>query len=215
MLPDGIRLIAEHNDVRRGALEEFQGAIPAYEEKVAILVDMGVDIIHPEGTPPFLLLGREGESKLIRRWQRRFGVPIFTSAMNQVNALRALKVKTIVHLRATSWDKGNRTTVGYFTDAGFKVLATERFDVPFADIPSISWHDVYAGAKRTVLKHPRAEAVYIQGSGWGSLEMIEPLERDLGIPVVYPVTARCWEIQKRLRVRAPLRGYGRLLAELP
>ncbi len=215
LLPEGIRLIAQYNNVRYGALEEFKNAIPAYEAMVAELAELGVDLIHPEGTPPFLLLGRDGERKLIRRWRRKFGVPIFTSAMNQVRALRALKVKNILHVRATSWDRNNRTTVGYFTDAGFNVLATERFEVPFAEISRISWHEIYAGTKKAVLKQPRAEAIYFQGSGWGSLKMIEPLERDLGIPVVYPVIARCWEIQKRLRVRAPITGYGRLLAELP
>ncbi len=215
LLPEGVTIIARHNDVRYGELKEFNSAIPAYEAMVADLAAMGVDLIHPEGTPPFMLLGRDGEQKLIRRWQRKFGVPIFTSATNQVNALRALRVKNILHVRATSWDRNNLTTVGYFTDAGFNVLATERFEVPFAEISRISWHEIYAGTKKAVLKHPRAEAIYFQGSGWGSLKMIEPLERDLGIPVVYPVIARCWEIQKRLRIRQPVQGYGRLLAELP
>ena len=39
------------------------------------------------------------------------------------------------------------------------------------------------------------------------------LERDLGVPVVHPVTARAWEIQKRLHIRKPVTGYGRLLAD--
>jgi len=29
------------------------------------------------------------------------------------------------------------------------------------------------------------------------------------------VPARCWEIQKRLHVREPVRGFGRLARELP
>ena len=153
LLPKGIRLMVQYLNVRRGALEEFQSAIPAYEAMVSELAGLGVDLIHPEGTPPFLLLGRDGERKLIQRWRRKFGIPIFTSAMNQVAALRALKVKNILHVRATSWDKGNRATVGYFTDAGFKVLATERFEVPFADISRISWQRAHKATKKAVLKH--------------------------------------------------------------
>ena len=41
------------------------------------------------------------------------------------------------------------------------------------------------------------------------------LAASLGVPVVHPVTARAWEIQKRLRVRKPVKGYGRLLETLP
>ena len=52
------------------------------------------------------------------------------------------------------------------------------------------------------------------GSGWRTLDIIATLEQDLGVPVVHPVTARAWEIQKRLRVRKPVKGYGRLLRDL-
>jgi hypothetical protein len=35
------------------------------------------------------------------------------------------------------------------------------------------------------------------------------------VPVVHPVAARVWYVQKRLQVRQPLQGASRLLAELP
>jgi maleate cis-trans isomerase len=53
------------------------------------------------------------------------------------------------------------------------------------------------------------------GWGWRTLDIVDMLERDLGVPVVHPVTARIWEIQKRLHVREPVAGYGHLLAALP
>jgi maleate cis-trans isomerase len=47
------------------------------------------------------------------------------------------------------------------------------------------------------------------------LDIIQTLERDLQTPVVHPVAARVWEIQKRLHVREPRLGYGYLLDALP
>jgi maleate cis-trans isomerase len=44
--------------------------------------------------------------------------------------------------------------------------------------------------------------------------LIAPLERDLGVPVVQAIAARIWEIQKRLNVHEPIKGYGRLLETL-
>jgi maleate cis-trans isomerase len=44
--------------------------------------------------------------------------------------------------------------------------------------------------------------------------MVDALERDLGVPVVHPIPARCWEIQLRLSIRQPVAGYGRLLSEM-
>lgn len=53
------------------------------------------------------------------------------------------------------------------------------------------------------------------GPAWRTLDIIEPLEQDLGIPVVHATPAQSWLIQKRLRVRQPMPGLGRLLAEMP
>ena len=52
------------------------------------------------------------------------------------------------------------------------------------------------------------------GSGWRTLEIIKVLEQDLQVPVVHPVTARVWEIQKRLHVREPRKGFGHLLGSV-
>ena len=46
------------------------------------------------------------------------------------------------------------------------------------------------------------------------LPVIDILEQDLGVPVIHPVPARCWEIQHRLSIRQPVSGFGRLLAEM-
>jgi len=51
MLPDGIGVIPLFNNVRHGKIEEFQSAIPAYEEKIAELAEDKVDLIHPAARP--------------------------------------------------------------------------------------------------------------------------------------------------------------------
>ena len=116
-------MIPLFNNVRHGKIEEFQSAIPAYEEKIAELAEDKVDLIHPAGTPPFMLLGYKGEAELIQRWERRFGIPIFTSGTNQVAAMKALKIKKFVGI---GYDFDDTSIVArYFSDAGFEVLDRE------------------------------------------------------------------------------------------
>jgi maleate cis-trans isomerase len=45
--------------------------------------------------------------------------------------------------------------------------------------------------------------------------IVASLEHDLDVPVIEPVLARAWEIQKLLHMRIPIPGHGHLLAELP
>ena len=213
MLPDGIGVIPLFNNVRHGRIEEFQAAIPAYEEKIAELAEDKVDLIHPAGTPPFMLLGYEGEAKLIRKWEKQFGIPIFTSGTNQVAAMKALGVRKFVGIGYDFEDTG--IVARYFMDAGFTVLELEKLPGAWEEVGRLSSKDIYYQARNLFLRHRDADAIYFQGGKLRILDIVEPLEQDLGVPVIHPGVTQCWEIQKRLRVRQPQRGYGRLLAELP
>jgi maleate cis-trans isomerase len=213
MLPEGIGVIPLFNNIKHGKIEEFRAALSAYEEKIAELTEDKVDLIHAAGTPPFMLLGYKGEQELIEKWEKRFKIPIFTSGTNQINALRTLKIKKFV---GAGYDfEDTRIVANYFTDAGFNVLAIERIPVPWEEVGRLSSGEVYSLIKKAFLKHPGAEGIYFQGGKLRILDIIEELEQDLQVPVVHPGVAQCWEIQKRLHVRQPKTGYGRLLAEMP
>ena len=213
MLPDGIGVIPLFNNVRYGRIEEFQAAIPAYEEKIAELAEDKVDLIHPAGTPPFMLLGYQAEARLIAKWEKQFGIPIFTSGTNQVAAMKALGVRKFVGI---GYDFDDTSIVArYFTDAGFTVLELEKLPGPWEKVGRLSSKDIYYQARNLFLRHRDADAIYFQGGKLRILDIIQPLEQDLGVPVIHPGVTQCWEIQKRLRVRQPRPGYGKLLAELP
>ena len=213
MLPEGIGVIPLFLGIKQGTTDEFKRAITPYEPLVAQLAEIGCDLIHPEGAPPFMLLGHKGETELLKKWERQHKVPMFTSGSNHVRALKALKVKRFVG--ATYFTGAiNDVFAKYFVEAGFEVLAMEGISAPFEEIGQLSAHEVYAHVKRAFLKHRKgAQAIYLLGSGWRVLPVIDMLEQDLGVPVIHPVPARCWEIQHRLSIRQPFKGFGRLLSE--
>jgi maleate cis-trans isomerase len=214
MLPAGIRLIPLRLDVRRGALDEFRSAIPAYEEKVAELARMGVDVINPSGAPPFMVLGYRNEQDLIRQWEKAYQTRIFTSGTSHVDAFRALGVRRFVGVTYFRGDI-NRIYAQYFADAGFDCLAMAGMDVDFAAVPELASSDVARFITDELRKHPTAEAIYMLGAAWHTLDIIAPLEREFGVPVVHALPAQCWDIQRHLGLRQPRPGFGRLLAEMP
>jgi maleate isomerase len=213
MLPEGIGVIPLFLNINKGTTDEFKRAVTPYEPLLATLAEQGCDLIHPEGAPPFMLLGYKGEAALLKKWERQYKVPMFTSGTNHVRALKALKVKRFVGATYFS-GKINDLFARYFVEAGFDVLGMEGIDAEFDKIQQLSAQEVYAHIKRSFLKHKGAQAIYLLGSGWRVLETIDMLEQDLGVPVIHPVPARCWEIQHRLSIREKIPGYGRLLAEM-
>ncbi|HET9148952.1 MAG TPA: hypothetical protein VFO61_00610, partial [Alphaproteobacteria bacterium] len=201
-------------NIHRGTTDEFKDKMKAYEAKIEELVPQKCDCIHPNGAPPFMIHGYKGEAKIVSGWEKKYKVPIFTAGQNHVAALKALKAKSIVGATYFS-GKINDVFARYFEDAGFKVKAMEGIDVPFDKVQELSSREVYAHIKKNFLKHKGADAIYMLGSGWRTLDILDTLEQDLGVPVVHPVPARVWEFQKRLFINEPGKGYGTLLADLP
>lgn len=213
LLPDGICLLPLFLDIRKGTVAEFERAVEPYEPLLDRLAEAKVDLLHPEGAPPFMLKGYQGECDIIKRWEDKYQIPVFTSGSNHVRAMKALGVKKFI---GATYFNGpiNDMFANYFVGAGFDVLGMEGLDVPFADVGQLSPYEVYAHVKKVFLRNPTADGIYLLGSGWRIMEMIQELEDDLGVPVIHPIPARAWEIQRRLHVRRPVQGYGRLMSEL-
>jgi len=214
LLPEGIGVIPLFLNIHEGTESEFRSVLDTIAGKVAELAALKVDLIHPEGAPPFMVHGFEGEHDIVSRWEDAYGVPVVTAGQTQVEAMRALDVESIVGV--TYFDgEINDVFSRYFRDAGFDVRAMEGISVPFTEVGRLSSQEVYAHTKRAFLKHPDADAVYMLGSGWRVLDIVDTLEEDLEVPVIHAVPARVWAIQRRLHVNQPVLGYGRLLEEMP
>ena len=57
MLPEGVGVIPLFLNIRQGTTDEFKRAVEPFEPLVAELAKEEVDLILPEGAPPFMLLG--------------------------------------------------------------------------------------------------------------------------------------------------------------
>lgn len=214
LLPEGIGVVPLYLNIQRGTEDEFRSALNAVEGKVEELAKEGVDLIHPEGAPPFMVHGFKGEEKIVKEWEDKHKIPIVTAAMTQVEALRTLKIRKFVGVTYFTGSLNDIFT-RYFQEAGFDVSAMEGISVPFEDVGRLSSQEIYAHTRKAFLKNQSAEGIYMLGTGWRCLDIIHLLEEDLQVPVVHPVPARVWSIQKRLHVRQPVKGFGRLLEEMP
>lgn len=215
LLPDGVGVIPVYLGLKEHNEQAYQDALPTYDLRVAELAKIGVDLIHPEGAPPFLIRGYKAEQEIVRNWEKQYRIPIVTSAMTQIEAFRAMGMKKFLGVTYHQNQKINDMFAGYFVAAGFSVVAIEGMPVDRSQAESLSSEETYAHIKRIFFKHPGADGIYLQGSGtWRPTDVV-PLEEDLNVPVIHPVAARVWYVQKRLHIRQPLKGVGRLLEQMP
>ncbi|HTH98819.1 MAG TPA: hypothetical protein VL574_15495 [Stellaceae bacterium] len=215
LLPKGVGLLPVYLAFHQGTEAEFKQGFGEYEKQIAILAGHGCDIIHPEGAPPFMVQGLVKETAIVDAWQKKYRTPVFTSGQNHVHAMHALKVKSLF---GATYFKGkiNDLYAKYFEDAGFKVYGMQGLQgVDFTKVQDVPSSQIYDFIKAGFEKSPGAECIYMLGSGWHTLDIIDRLEQTLGVPVVHPQTARVWEIQKRLHIHEPMQGYGVLMSKLP
>jgi len=214
LLPPGIGIAVAYLNFTEGSAREMERSFPNYEKNIAYLASQKCDVISIEGAPPFMMLGPDGENKMVEGWKEKYKTDMFTSSQNQVNVLRAMKIKKIFGIAAFGPEQA-KVFAKYFEDSGIAVAAMASIETSFAGIPDLPPELIYKLIKKNFLQHKGSDAIYILGSGLDTLSIIEALEQDLGVPVVQPTAARVWEIQKRLHVRVPVKGYGVLLATLP
>ena len=214
LLPDGVCVVPRYVGVRAGTEAEFDEAIAVAESRVAELAEFGVDLVVIQGVPPIMLRGYRFDGELTERLTRQYAVPVLTATTAQVEAFRALEVRTMVVL---SYIQGamNARFAAFIEQAGFTVTGVEEIQgVAFADVGDIPAEVIYREAKKAFIRHG-GECVYLLGAGWDCLPAVEYLEEDLGVTVVTNLNAEVWATQKRLRLREPVEGFGRLLRTLP
>ena len=214
LLPEGIGVIPVYVNVTAESREN--GSVyPAYEDRIAYLASQKCNLIAIEGAPPFMLLGRAREAEMVKSWKRKYKIDMFTAPQNQVNAFRALKANRILGI--TSGANGrdvNKVYSKYFEDCGLSVVAMERMGAELNAVDDVPVERILPVIQKAFARNG-ADAVYLLGVSLEAIPLIAPIERELGVPVVQAITARIWEIQKRLNVHEPIRGYGRLLEQLP
>lgn len=214
LMPEGVGFIALHVGVSAGTDQEFRDALAIAEKKVAKLAKLGADIVMIMGAPPTMVHGYGADAETATQLTQKYGVTVLTATIAQVEAFRALGIRRLVGITYFK-DDLNRKFARFLEDGGFEVAAMKGLDVPFADAGKIHPDEIYAFAKKVFIESGGADGIYMLGAGWHNLPIIELLERDLQTNVVSSIPAQVWATQKRLYIRAPVKGYGRLLEEMP
>lgn len=216
LMPDGVGIITRYVGVRSGTEKEFEEALAIAEERVAELAKLHVDLVVIQGVPPIMLRGFKFDAELVQTLQRKYGVPVLTATATQVEALRALGLKRIVGVTYFK-DDLNPKFGKFFEEGGFEVACMKGCidNMPFSDLGRIPAEEIYAQAKKIFIEVGGGDCLYLLGAGWDCLPAIEPLERDLGTTVITNVTADVWATQRRLHLREPVQGFGRLMREMP
>lgn len=118
----------------------------------------------------------------------------------------------------------NDAIVRYFTAFGFQTAVIPGFSLtsqsedlyatPLMALDEVTGDQVYRYCKSGIARlSGSVDALYINGGGWEVAPILELLESDLGIPVIWALAAEMWLAYSTLGIADPIKGCGVLLRD--
>jgi maleate cis-trans isomerase len=157
--------------------------------------------------------GRAWNEQIARQLTEIAGVPTVTTAGAMAASLKVQSVKRVAVVTPYVELTNTRLTA-FLGEYGIDVSALGTFDMlDMFDHAKIQPADVYAQVKATLTGDE--DAVFVACTQVRALEVVDMLERDLGLPVYSAVQATIWMAYRTLGIDPGLTGYGSLLREMP
>jgi len=190
---DTFRRMEEESD---RAMRELQTA----QVQALAFCDMGIALVMEEGW---------GE-KRVARIQDVSGFPATTGALAMLDALKTLGAERIGI--ATPYPESLHRRAGpFFERYGFSCVGDANLPIPdpanVGKVPPSRVYELIKDADR-----PEAEALLLLATDIRSIEVIQPLENELGKPVVSTNVCLMWKSLELTGVMEGIRDHGRLLS---
>jgi maleate isomerase len=195
--------------------EDLERAVAAIDPQVSHLVSRGADLILQSGTPLALSLGPEGLERLLARLREQSGVPVLSSALNALEAARALNVRRLVV--ANKWnDSLNRKLAAFLRHWDIELVGSAAESQEPAHFQSADLREgaalAYRLGREALERTAQADALFIGGGAWFAEPAAERLEREFGKPVITSLNGAVRAILKALDCWRPFpAGHGRVL----
>lgn len=148
-----------------------------------------------------------------RRIEEATGIPCVTAESALAEALQAIGAKRLA-VGTPQPSSRNAHVERVFGWGGFEIRVIRSLEI--ADLGEVNRPGpevAYRLGREADRAAPDADAVCILATDFRTVEAIEPLERDVGKPVITNNQALFWACLRRAGLRAPLPGFGRVLRE--
>ncbi|HEU4343469.1 MAG TPA: hypothetical protein VFU31_18120 [Candidatus Binatia bacterium] len=183
---------------------------PALAEAAAALSDTKPGVIVFHCTANSMENGLAGEAALVETIQNASGCPTITTAETIRRAFKHFGIRKLV-LISPYVKETNEHEVRYLSEAGFEVLHELGLGLEsdgYGDVSPEQWFQIVKENTR-----PDADGYFLSCTNTRMIEAIDPLERDLGKPVISSNQATLWACLNKLGLRSAVKNLGRLFQQ--
>ncbi|MEX0803191.1 MAG: hypothetical protein WD688_07735 [Candidatus Binatia bacterium] len=171
------------------------------------------DFIIHAGVPLVVSQGIGFEKDIIARISSITQTPATTSIQAAIEALQFLSIHR-VGVVSPYPPELNQALKTFLTERGFAVGSIISLGADFIRIGNITGADVYSAAKQVLKEAIRLDGIYLPCPQFPALDVVEEIEKDLGLPTVPHLASEVWTALRSVGIRKPINGFGKLLKSL-
>lgn len=190
--------------------------MPANGVELAVCFDeLGVDVVGYGCAETSFLDGTDVNRWIGERITQRVGVPAVTTSYAMLDALAALGARR-VSVCSPYPDGANDALVSFLENNGLEVVNFAAQDLVSPEGRHREWDRTNRQPPSTAASlarradAPTADAVLISATNLRTFEVLEPLERDLGKPVISSSSALLWSMLRTIGVSDAVEVFGSL-----
>jgi maleate isomerase len=210
-LPEGVGVHCQRANIPSDITDESLALLKGEIANAAgtILPHDRVDIVAMASTSGTIAVGENAAETELARGAKGAKTSTIAGAIRR--AMGVLNVKRVAIVTPYT-DDVNTKMRGYFTEAGFEIVSFYGMQLQY-DAEMIRVSPEYLIELAKTHDTPDADALLLSCSALRAIEVIEPLEQQLGKPVLCSNQALMWDCLRKLGIDDKLPGLGRLLRE--
>jgi arylmalonate decarboxylase len=212
LYPSGVRFLARGIGLEAMTPDSYEKAIPRVIPAAEALVKEGATAISVMGTSLTFYRGRAFNEDLTARVAKATGVPVTTMSTGIVDGLRMARARRIAVATAYNVEVTGRLTA-FLEEYGFDVAVAKGLGYeaipPGGDIIDNTLQQFCADVYKS---GSRVDTLLVSCGGLKTLDLIVPLEKTCGVPVVSSTPHALMNGVRLLGLTGRVQGFGRVLA---
>ncbi len=212
MYGDKLKFVVTGLGVERMTPDGFEAVIPKIPAAAEKLVAAGAEAIELTGTSLTFYKGEAFNQKLRETVTKASGLKATTMSNGVIDGLKAVGAKRVAVATAYN-DDVNERLHAFLIEHGLEPLVVKGLGIEaMTDVDKVTQNDLIEFGARVRATAPDADSLLVSCGGFRTLEIIAPLEKKTGVPVISSMPHGLWAGARLVGMSGAAPGYGTLLS---
>ena len=211
LYPTGVKFIGNGLGFNGMTIESYDEAIPRALPRAQELASQGANLISVFGSSITFYKGAKFNQELCDKVTALTGLPATTQSNGLIDGLKHVNARRVAVATAYT-DVVTDRLKSFLGEHGFEVTSAKGLGyerIPEGAATGDVLHDLGVASYELAGK---ADALVMSCGGLRTLDVIVPLEKSIGVPVVSSTPHGLWHCARMLGVKTKIAGFGMVMA---